>query len=283
MLTNAQSLLLGALQGITELFPISSLGHTVILPSLLGWAVDQHAEFFVVFLVATHLATALVLVYFFSKDWMRIARGFFRTLRARAIPEGDTYGRLAWLIIVATIPAGLLGLLFEHRLTDFFAAPATVAMFLIGNGVLLYGAEMLRRRARTHPTESQIDTSIGKLSFKKALGVGCMQALALFPGFSRTGATLAGGLLAGLSHESAARFSFLLATPIIVAAAVLKLPKLMHAGSMYMSAVLIGTLTAAITAYFSVRFLTKYFKTNTLVPFAIYCVIAGIVALIALH
>ncbi|MGE5541326.1 MAG: undecaprenyl-diphosphate phosphatase, partial [Bacillota bacterium] len=230
MLTYFQSFVLGALQGLTELFPISSLGHTVILPGLLGWTVDQHAELFVIFLVATHLATALVLLVFFWRDWLRIASGFFRSLAARRIPAGDSYARLSWLIIVATIPAGLLGLLFQHKLENFFAAPAMVALFLIGNGILLYGAELLRRRAASRPTERQIDATLAHLPFRKALGIGCMQALALFPGFSRTGATLAGGLLAGLTHETSARFSFLLATPIIFAAAALKLPKLAHVG-----------------------------------------------------
>src|SRR5262249_32747671 len=138
-----------SIQGITELFPISSLGHTVILPSLIGWPIDQSAEFFVLFLVATHLATAVVLFLFFWRDWWKIIRGFFRSLSARGIPAGDTYARLSWLIIVATIPAGLLGLLFEKTFTAYFSEPYQVGFFLIGNGILLYGAERLRRsRAR---------------------------------------------------------------------------------------------------------------------------------------
>jgi undecaprenyl-diphosphatase len=283
MLSYTHSIVLGALQGLTELFPISSLGHTVILPSLIGWPVDQHAEFFVVFLVATHLATALVLVAVFWSDWWKIAFGFFRSLRHRGIPAGDTYARLAWLLIIATIPAGLFGLLFESKLRDFFASPIEVSLFLIGNGALLYGAELLRRRAKRIPEEKDPDGAIAKLTIGQAIGVGCMQALALFPGFSRTGATLAGGLLAGLSHGSAARFSFLLATPIIFAAAALKLPKLIHAGNTPIVTVLIGAAVSAVAAYLSVRFLTKYFKSHTLTPFAVYCVVAGAIAFFTLH
>lgn len=280
MLDTVQAVFLGGLQGLTELFPISSLGHTVLLPSLLGWSINQHAEFFVIFLVATHLATALVLLFFFRADWLMIAFGFFRSVRAGKIPKGDTYARLAWLLIVATIPAGLLGLLFEHKLEEFFAAPFEVALFLIANGVLLYGAELLRKRAKHIQDGEDPDEALGKLSFSKAIGIGCAQALALFPGFSRTGATLAGGLLAGLSHGSSARFSFLMATPIIGAAAALKLPRLMHADSSTLLVVAIGTLVSAVTAYISVRFLTKYFKSHTLAPFAVYCVLAGIVMLL---
>jgi len=284
MISYFQALVLGALQGLTELFPISSLGHTVLLPSLLGWPIDQQAEFFVIFLVATHLATALVLLGFFFDDWVKIAKGFFRSVAKGRIPLGDTYARIAWLLIIATVPAGLLGLVFEKKFTQLFATPHLVALFLIGNGFLLYGAEMLRKRgSRALAGFGSIDESLGKLSFLKALGIGCMQALALLPGFSRTGATLAGGLLSGLSHESAARFSFLLATPIIFAAAALKLPKLIHASGYPTMEILFGAVVAGIAAYVSVRFLTKYFKNNTLVPFAVYCGCAGLLIFLFVH
>jgi undecaprenyl-diphosphatase len=282
MLTYGQSILLGLLQGLTELFPISSLGHTVLLPSLLGWQLDQHAEFFVVFLVATHLATALVLLAFYYRDWLAIARGFFRTIGARRIPAGDVYAKLAWLLIVATIPAGALGLLFHEKLEAFFGAPAEVALFLIANGVLLYGAERLRR-VRPVGQASEADTTLATLSFPQALGIGFAQALALFPGFSRTGATIAGGLLAGLSHTSSVRFSFLMATPIISAAAVLKLPHLLHVEQDVLWVTLVGTIASAAAAYLAVRYLTRYFKTHTLTPFAIYCVLIGVVAFVALR
>lgn len=281
MLTTAQAILLGALQGFTELFPISSLGHTVLLPSLLGWQINQDAEFFIVFLVATHFATALVLFAFYFEDWWKIAAGFFRSCFARRIPEGDTYARISWLLIVATIPAGFLGLMFQHTLRDFFASPIAVSLFLIGNGALLYGAELMRIRGQQEPGVP-LDDSIAHLRFKEAFGIGVAQALALFPGFSRTGATLAGGLISGLSHASAIRFSFLLATPIIAAAAALKLPHLLTVGSDVLAVVLIGAAASALAAYLSVRYLTKYFKTHTLVPFAIYCAVAGLVSLIIL-
>ncbi len=281
MLTSAQAILLGALQGFTELFPISSLGHTVLLPSLLGWQINQDAEFFIVFLVATHLATALVLFAFYFDDWWKIAGGFFRTLRTRRIVEGDTYARISWLLIIATIPAGLLGFLFQHVLRDFFASPVAVSFFLIGNGALLYGAELMRIRGQQEPG-IPLDESIARLRYKDAFGIGIAQALALFPGFSRTGATLAGGLISGLSHASAVRFSFLLATPIIAAAAALKLPYLLNVSNDLLMVVLVGTAASALAAYLSVRYLTKYFKTHTLTPFAIYCVLAGGISLIVL-
>jgi undecaprenyl-diphosphatase len=280
MITTIQAILLGALQGVTELFPISSLGHTVILPQLLGWRIDQSNESFVLFIVATHFATAVVLVIYFWNDWMKIAKGFFRTVAARRIPDGDVHARLSWLLIVATVPAGFLGLVLHHKFEELFAAPSLVAFFLIGNGFLLYGAEMLRKR-RNIAMHGDPDAAIAKLSFMQALGVGSMQALALFPGFSRTGAALAGGLLANLNHESAARFSFLLATPIIFAAAALKLPKLLLSGTPG-GTLIIGALVSGICAYLSIHFLTRYFKTKTLMPFAIYCVFAGLIALVLL-
>ncbi len=282
MLTYLQAILLGALQGVTELFPISSLGHTVLLPQLLGWPIDQHAEFFVVFLVATHFATALVLLAFFWSDWWKIAFGFFRTLGARGIPVGDTYARLSWLLIVATIPAGLLGVLLHKELEQLFAAPVLVAVFLIGNGFLLYGAELMRRGRDLAPATTP-DEAIVQLSFMQAIGIGSMQALALLPGFSRTGAALAGGLIFRLSHESAARFSFLLAMPLIFAAAALKLPQLFHGSSFPLGEILVGSLASAVCAYVALRYLTKYFKTNTLTPFAFYCMAAGVVAFFVLH
>lgn len=283
MLSYTQAIILGLLQGLTELFPISSLGHSVLVPALLNWNVDEHAPFFIVFLVATHLATALVLIAFYFKDWLRIAGGLLRTVFARPVDKRDTYARLAWLLIVATVPAGLLGLLFQNKLQGLFASPHIVAVFLIGNGVLLYGVERARRRrsARARSDAKSMDTAIASLSLGQALGTGLMESLALLPGFSRTGAALGGGLLAGLDHESAARFSFLLATPIILAAAVLKLPAVLSWGSAALLPLLLGMVTSGIAAAFSLVFLTRYFKHRTLLPFAIYCVAAGTLSLLA--
>ena len=273
-----QATVIGLLQGVSELFPVSSLGHSVVLPRLLGWDIHQNDDYFITFLVATHLATALVLLGFFWDDWVRIVRGVLRSLQQREIRPDDTDAKLGWLLIVGTIPAGLLGLLLEHSLRDVFASAQSAAFFLMLNGVLLYGFERLRRNApvvdRFGPRS---DARIaGRLSFRDALGVGAAQAIALIPGFSRSGASMGGGLLVGLSNEDAARFSFLLATPIIGAAAALKLPELLgHEGDGVRGPALVGALGAAVTAYLAVRFLMRYFETNRLTPFAIYCAVAG--------
>ena len=280
-----QAIILGLLQGVSELFPISSLGHSVILPKLLGWDIDQHDPFFLDFLVATHLATALVLLGFFWRDWVRIVGGLVWSLRQREVRADDADARLGWLLVVGTIPAGLLGLLLEERVRALFASPQIIAAVLALNGVLLYGAERLRRRARlSSATEPDADRRIAtELSWGKSVAVGAMQALALVPGFSRTGATIGGGLLVGLSHEDAARFAFLLATPIIGAAAVLKLPELTSAGERgQLGQAAVGAICAAVTAYVTVRFLTRYFRTNTLTPFAVYCLAAGILSFVIL-
>jgi undecaprenyl-diphosphatase len=276
LITYGQAIVLGLLQGVSELFPVSSLGHSVILPSLLGWDIHQNDEYFLAFLVATHLATALVLLGFFWRDWVRIVKGLGRSLRDRGIAADDTDAKLAWLLVIGTIPAGLLGLTLEHKLRTVFASPQSAAIFLTLNGVLLYGAELLRRRAPQ--TDTDDDARIAKqLRFGGAFGIGAAQALALIPGFSRSGATMGGGLLAGLSNKDAARFAFLLATPIIGAAAVLKLPDLFgSAGDGVRGQALVAALCSALTAYLAVRFLMRFFETNTLVPFAVYCFAAGL-------
>ncbi|MBA3789331.1 undecaprenyl-diphosphate phosphatase [Patescibacteria group bacterium] len=283
MFTYVQAILLGLLQGVTELFPVSSLGHSVLLPALLHWPLDEHAPFFLIFLIATHFATALVLLGFFFKDWLRIIQGFFCSLIQRRIAEDDVYARLAWLIIIATIPAGIIGILFQESIQNLFATPLFVAYILILNGVLLYSIEILKKhRQRLHNTLAAGDLAISRMPWLAAFGTGIAQALALLPGFSRTGAALGGGLLAGLDHESAARFSFLLATPIILAAAVLKLPELFTTKGYPVGEIAVGALAAGIAAFISISFLTRYFKTNTLRPFALYCVLAGILSIVLL-
>ena len=280
MISYGQAIILGLLQGFSELFPISSLGHSVILPTLLGWNIHQNDPFFITFLVATHLATAIVLLLFFLSDWIRIVRGLGRSLRRREIGN-DPDARLGWLLVVGTIPAGLLGLLLEHALRDLFASARSAAFFLMLNGVMLYGAERLRRRASEVDAANEAATGDARItqrvSWRGALGIGAAQALALIPGLSRSGATMGGGLLAGLSNEDAARFAFLLATPIIAAAAVLKLPELLGpAGNGVRGPALVGALCSAATAYLSVRFLMRFFETNRLTPFAVYCFVAGL-------
>jgi len=278
LISYGQAVVLGLLQGVSELFPVSSLGHSVILPKLLGWNIHQNDKYFITFLVATHLATALVLLGFFWRDWVRIVKGLGRSLRDRGIDPADTDAKLGWLLVVGTIPAGILGLLLEHALRHAFASARSAAFFLILNGFLLYGAELLRRRAPQ--VDEDDDARIARqMSWRGAFGVGAAQALALIPGFSRSGATMGGGLLVGLSNKDAARFAFLLATPIIGAAAVLKLPDLFGSqGNGVRGQALVGALCSAVTAYLAVRFLMRFFETNTLVPFAVYCVAAGLAA-----
>ncbi len=268
-----QGAVLGLLQGVSELFPVSSLGHSVILPSLLGWDIHQDKPYFLTFLVATHLATALVLLGFFWRDWVRIVKGLGRSLRDREIADPDA--KLGWLLVVGTIPAGILGLLLQDSLRNLFAKPEYASIFLALNGVLLFGAEALRRRAPVvaEDDDERIAETVG---WGQASTVGAAQSIALIPGFSRSGAAMGGGLLVGLSHKDAARFAFLLATPIILAAAVLKLPDLAGSqGNGVRGPALVGALCSALTAYLSVRFLMRYFETRTLIPFAVYCLCAG--------
>src|SRR5882757_5620490 len=265
-----QAIVLGLLQGFSELFPISSLGHSVVLPRVFGWDIHQNDDYFLSFLVATHVATAIVLLFFFIKDWIQIVKGLGRSLRDRYIGEDDTYAKLA----------GLLGLLLEHPLRSLVASTQTAAIFLFVNGLMLFGAEALRRRAPVRSEQGMRSDQViaGTLTFRSAVGIGSAQALALIPGLSRSGASMGGGLLSGLSNEEAARFAFLLATPIIGAAGLLKLPELLGSqGDHVRGQALVGALCAAVTAYFWVRFLLRFFETNRLTPFAIYCCAVGAV------
>lgn len=277
MLSFHQALVLGLLQGVSELFPISSLGHSIILPALLGWPIDQKTDAFLCFLVATHFATAVALFFFYRDDWLRIIRATIRSLWRRRIGD-DSDAKLGWLLVVGTVPAGILGLLFQKQLQELFASPTYVSAFLFSNGLLLYLAEILRTKARPAARPKDADQRIAaELSWSQSIKVGAMQVLALLPGFSRTGSTLAGGLLAGMSHEDALRFSFFLATPIIGAAAALELPRLFLSRSVAaIESALLGAICAALASYVSVKFLTRYFKTRTLTPFSAYCLVAGV-------
>ncbi len=279
LISYPRAIVLGLLQGVSELFPVSSLGHSVILPKLLGWNIHQNDKYFITFLVATHLATALVLLGFFWHDWVRIVKGLGRSLRERQISPDDTDAKLAWLLVVGTIPAGILGLLLEHALRHAFASAQSASAFLMANGLMLYGAERVRRRAPVHEGGDPDARIARRVSWLGALGVGAAQAVALVPGFSRSGASMGGGLLLGLSNEDAARYSFLLATPIIGAAAALKLPELFESqGDGVRGQALVAALCSALTAYLAVRFLMRFFETNRLTPFAVYCFLAGLAA-----
>jgi undecaprenyl-diphosphatase len=284
MLSYLQAVILGILQGISELFPISSLGHSIILPVLLGWTIDQNANYFLTFLVTTHFATATVLFFLYRTDWVRIISGILKSIRLGSIAS-DPDAKLGWLLVLGTVPAGLVGILLQKQVQGLFTSPSYVASFLALNGVLLYVAELLRTKAKHEGGVLDADERIAaEVSWSQATRVGMIQVLALLPGFSRTGSTIAGGLMVGLAHEDALRFSFLLATPIIAAAAALKLPVLFVSGDApAIEAALLGAACAALASYFSVKFLTKYFKTRTLTPFATYCLLSGIISLLLLN
>jgi undecaprenyl-diphosphatase len=281
-----QAVVIGVLQGVTELFPVSSLAHSVLVPAWLGWdtllagqAADE--SFYLAFLVGLHVATAIALVVFFRHDWARIVRGFLASLRRRRADTPDE--RMAWLLILGTIPVGVVGLAFEHSLRTLFAKPLAAAIFLTLNGVILLAGERLRRRAPTSPTvgAGAAPKSLTTLSYGDGTVIGTAQIGALFAGISRSGITMVAGLLRGLDHEDAARFSFLLATPIILAAGVYKLPDLTGPnGDGIRGQVLVGSLVAGIAAYGAVRFLTRFFQTRTLTPFAVYCLVAGLISII---
>jgi undecaprenyl-diphosphatase len=274
-----QAVILGLTQGIAEPFPISSLGHAVVLPRLAGWSIHQNDKFFLTFLIATHLATAIVLLLFFLKDWIRIVKGLGRSLAMREIREDDRDARLGWLLVAATIPVGVIGLLLQEPLRKLFASAQIAAAFLIVNGIALLLFERLRRRPpRSGDYAGDVDARLAKLSWRQAIAVGTSQVAALIPGISRSGFTMGGGLFVGLSNDDAARFSFLLATPVIFAAAALKLPELLGStGNGVRGPALVAGLCAAATTFFAVKFLLRFFQTNRLTPFGVYCIGLGVV------
>jgi undecaprenyl-diphosphatase len=366
--TYLQAFVIALIQGVTELFPVSSLGHSVLIPAWLGgsWQTlvtqssqaSSESSFYLAYIVALHCATALALMWFFRADWIRIIRGFFRSLPASVqaslqdrrlrLDVADKDERLAWMIIFATIPVGLVGVALEHTFRVLFAKPAAAAVLLFINGLILLGAEALRRSAirqkqaaaqatarrpaqafarpgaaRTaavgggpaqspgpgYPTgpmpavgmgqpashrkpaggraaahvdaAERSDARIAGLSYAAGTLIGATQILALLAGISRSGVTMAGGLWRGLDHEDAARFAFLLATPVILAAGVLKVPSLLGpAGAHIHGQVILGVIVCGIAAYLSVRFLVRWFQTRTLTPFAIYCLAFGVLSII---
>jgi undecaprenyl-diphosphatase len=284
MLSYFQAIILGILQGISELFPISSLGHSILLPALLGWTVDQNANYFLTFLVAAHFATAAVLFVFYWNDWVRICSGIIRSI-SHGTMNSNPDAQLGWLLVIATIPAGMVGILFQTKVQGLFTSPSLVALFLVLNGALLFTAEFLRGKSKSAVCVLGTDErGAEQISWRQSAEVGMMQVLALLPGFSRTGSTIVGGLIAGLAHEDALGFSFLLATPIIAAAAALKLPLLFASrDAPAIATALLGATCAAVASYVSVKFLTTYFKTRTLIPFAIYCVLFGTFSLLVLR
>jgi len=274
-MSQIQAILLAALQGVTELFPVSSLGHAVILPRLLGWQIDQHSPAFLPFLVMLHLGTAAALLLYFWRDWVEILAGILG--QGSGVAESR---RLLMLLVAGTLPAAIIGFLLEKFFRGLFGAPMVAALFLALNGIVLLVAERLRRRASSGGT--------GALTLRQAALIGLCQAGALVPGLSRSGLTMGAGLAVGLSHAEAARFSFLLATPIIAGAGVLELPKLLHAaadGGIGLGLSVLAGIVAGVTAFASTAFLMRFFKSHefkALNPFAYYCLVAGGLAFVLL-
>lgn len=282
------ALFIGVLQGATELFPVSSLGHAVLIPSLFHLDFHQSDASFVPFLVLLHLGTAGALLVIYRREWAVIVEGLVRAAVRGSI--GNETERLAMLLVVGTIPTGVIAVIFETKLKDLFATPRFAAAMLIVNAAILLGAEQMRRTqerraavagAGGEQREAAFDRVEG-LTFAKAILVGGCQALALFPGISRAGTTMAGGLAAGLQHEQALRFSFLLATPIILAAGVAEVPELFKSG-VPIGTYLVATALAACVAYASARFLIRYFRVGRLDPYALYCAVLGTVGLIVVR
>ncbi len=320
-LTYLEASVVGLIQGVTELFPVSSLGHNVLLPALIGgsWASDlsvgKAESPYLAFIVGLHVATAIALLIYFWRDWIRIIGGFFTSLRDRRVETTDQ--KLAWMVILATIPVGLVGLAFEHEFRVLFGKPIRAAIFLLVNGVILYAGERFRTRASLRADEelakqrertgdqaergaaahasgqramrqvelsraAQADERLATAGYLQAVVIGSAQILALLAGISRDGVTMVAGMFRGLSREDAARFAFLLATPVILAAGALKYNDLIQKGHGIYGPILVGSLLSGLGAYLSVRYLVKYFQTRTLTPFAIYCVLFGLGSIIYL-
>ncbi len=289
-LTYFQAVVLGLLQGVTELFPISSLGHTVLFPTLFGWtklvkAQSQSESFWLAFVVMLHVGSALGLLAYYWRDWIEIIRAFLRTIATRAITTPTE--RLAWLIITASIPTGILGLVFEHQLRTLTAKPLLASILLMVNGLLLVAAERARRRAAVRELavregiKADGGRELGSLAFREAAVIGVAQSSSLAAGISRDGVCIAAGLTHGLDHSDSARFAFLLATPIILAAGVFKLPDLTGPlGDGVRGQAAVACATAAFAALVTVRFLVRWFKTRTLTPFALYCLLFGLAMVI---
>lgn len=346
-MTYLQAIVIALVQGVTELFPVSSLGHSVIVPAWLGGSwntlVTQSAEansgssFYLAFVVALHVGTAFALLWFFRTDWVRIVGGFINSVRRsisdRRLSVVGSDERLAWLIVVATVPVGITGLALEHVFRTIFAKPLAASIFLTINGVILLWAERSRRRAdrrvqyvshgpdaaRSEQPPSRVpampiagaspelefaapalgrrragrssadvaaayaaDVRLSRVPMRTTIFIGLLQVSSLFAGISRDGVTMAGGLWRGLDREDAARFAFLLATPPILAAGLLKLPSLTGPAAAHIHGqVVVGFLITGITAYIAVRYLVRHFRAGrTLTPFAIYCLVAGLASVI---
>jgi undecaprenyl-diphosphatase len=274
-----QVLVLALLQGVTELFPVSSLGHIVVLPALLHWNVNQADPQFLAFVVLLHVGTATALVIYFWRDWLAIVRAVVGSMIVGRM-QGTPDERLGWRLIAGTIPVGLIGTIFQKQVQALFANPRAAAAFLIVNGAIMFLGERLRRRA---VMAEEGRAALDQLSVRNAVGIGSAQILALLPGISRSGSSMVAGLLSNLTHEAAARFSFMLATPVILGAGVLKIPDLFTPAALpHLPVYLLGGVVSGMAAFLSVAYLMRYFRVGRLDPFAIYCAAFGILALILL-
>lgn len=298
VLTYPEAVGVGLLQGVTELFPVSSLGHSILVPALIGGKtakdlnVAAEGSPYLNVLIGLHLATAIALVVYFWRDWVKVIGGLLSSVRHRRIETVEE--KLAWLLIISTIPVGIAGLALDKVFRTTLGKPVPAALFLALNGIVLFLAEQLRRggtgRRRAGasvsaaeedlPADEVSDRHIARLTFRQGLVIGAAQILALLPGISRSGVTISAGIFKGLSHEDSARFAFLLATPVIGAAALLKVPSLLGPqGDGIRGQLLAGSVAAFVAGYLATRFLTKYFETRTLTPFAVYCGLAGLASL----
>ncbi|MDQ2662994.1 MAG: undecaprenyl-diphosphate phosphatase [Candidatus Eremiobacteraeota bacterium] len=273
-MTFAQAIALALLQGVSELFPVSSLGHTILLPALFHWNnIKRDDPNFLAFVVVLHLGTALALVLFYRQSWGAIASALLRSVRRGRLSD-DRNERIGWLLVVGTIPVGLLGVAFQEPVRQLFGSVMPAAAFLMLNGLMMFGAEALRKRQHLDPNRQE--KPLERLTWMQSAFVGTGQALALFPGISRSGASIAAGLLFDLDHQDAAKYSFLLATPVILAASLLEIPRLFAPGAHVVAGeAAAGAVVAGVAAYFSVAFLTRYFRSNDLRPFGWYCLLFG--------
>ena len=274
-MTDLQAIILALLQGVSELFPVSSLGHTILIPALLRWNnVDRADPTFLAFVVVLHLGTALALVVFYRHEWWAIVRALVASI-VRGRLSDDKEERIGWRLVVGTIPVGILGVALQEPVRALFGSPAPAAIFLAINGLVMFAGEWLRRRQ--HEDSGRGTKGIEQLKYGQSIFVGFAQALALLPGISRSGASMVASLLCDLDHEDAARYSFLLATPVILAASLLEIPKLVAPGAHVVAfQAIVGGIVAGIAAYLSVAFLTRYFKSNDLRPFGWYCLLVGV-------
>lgn len=282
-----QILFLALLQGVTELFPISSLGHTVIIPGLFGWGDLVRDPNFLPLIVALHLGTSIALVIYFWRDWLQVLRSIGKSIKDGEVKRG-TDEWVSFLIIIGCVPGGLLGVFLEKPLKLLFASPLVATTFLVVNGSLLFLGERMRRKAESSIEVENLSVKereaqfrpLASLSWKEAIIVGFAQALALIPGISRSGSTMVAALGVRLNHEEAARYSFLLGTPLIGAAALLEVPQLAGQSMTVLLLVLLGMVVAGVAAFLSTRFLMKYFETGRLYPFAYYCWAVGLLSLL---